>query len=345
MKSVNFQQFMQQKERFDVVIFEIYVCDALIGLGHYFGAPVIGFSTLGPSKWTSDLTGLSDFASHIPNVYNGFTDHMNFWERMYNSLSFWYEDFILQWSYFPAQQKLFDEIFRNETKMPTYSELRRNLSLVFVNSHVSYGIPQPIAPNLIEVGGIHVKQTVEPLTEDVQAFLDSAIDGAIYFSLGSNIQLAKLSPEEKQMIANAFEEFPNHRILIKNTEDFNIPSHDPSNVLVRDWFNQEAILSHPNVKAFVTHGGESHNVSHFVLFDEQLYSPEGLLSTTEAVHFGKPIVGISIFFDQAQNMKMAQQKGYGINVPYEELTEHKLKSAIRQILTNSRFLIYYDRLQ
>lgn len=62
-----------------------------------------------------------------------------------------------------------------------------------------------------------------------------------------------------------------------------------------------------------------------------------MLSTTEAVHFGKPVVGIPVFFDQTANMKIAHEKGYGINVPYEVLSESRLKSAIRQILTNSRF--------
>lgn len=257
LNSVNFRAFLQENEHFDVVIHEVYICDALIGLGHYFNAPVIGFSTIMHSKWTSDVVGLSDFASHTPNIYNGFTNEMNFWQRMYNSLSYWYEDMVLHWTYYPIQQKLLNQMFINRTKTPSYAELRRNLSIVFVNSHASYGISQPMTPNLIEVGGIHVKQTVEPLTEDVQAFLDEAKHGATYFSLGSNLHITKLPQKQKQILTNAFSEFPNHRILIKSNKEFDIPSHNSTNILIRDWFNQEAILSHPNVKAFVTHGGTS----------------------------------------------------------------------------------------
>lgn len=63
----------------------------------------------------------------------------------------------------------------------------------------------------------------------------------------------------------------------------------------------------------------------------------GLLSTTESVHFGKPIVGTPVFYDQYINMKMAEAKGYAVTVPYEDFSEEKLKAAVRTILTNSRY--------
>lgn len=255
LRSENFKRFMAAKEHFDVVIFEVFVCDAMIGLGHYFNAPIIGFSTIGASKWTSDLVGLSDLSSFMPYISNGYSDRMTFLQRMYNSLSAWYEDIMVPWKYLPIQQKLLEQIFPNSKDMPTIEELRRNVSLVFVNSHVSYGVPQPLTPNLIEIGGVHVKQTIEPLAEDIQKFLDGAHNGSIYFSLGSNVKLYRLPDASKQMIANALGAFPDVRILIKNEEDFKIPSLDPSNVIVRPWFNQETILAHPNVKLFITHGG------------------------------------------------------------------------------------------
>lgn len=346
LKSENFYRFLHEREHFDVVIFEIFGCDAMIGLGHHFNAPTIGFSTIGPTKWTSDLIGLSDFSSHIPIIYNGYSDRMTFWQRMYNSLNYWYEDIQMISKYFPAQQKLLEQIFPNGTEMPTIEELKRNVSLVFVNSHVSYGIPQHSMPNLIEIGGVHVNQDFESLADDVQEFMDNAVNGTIYFSLGSNVKLSKLPAEQKKIIANAFSEIPNVRILIKNEENFVIPSHDSWNVLVRPWFNQEAILSHPNLKVFITHGGSFHPVFSsktflfLIIFSNDSFKNmwPGLLSTTEAVYFGKPMVGIPVFFDQTVNMKIAHEKGYGINVPYEFLTEIKLKSAIRQVLTNSRFL-------
>lgn len=56
----------------------------------------------------------------------------------------------------------------------------------------------------------------------------------------------------------------------------------------------------------------------------------------ETVHFGKPVVGIPFFFDQNMNLKLAEQKGYGVSVPFEHLSEEKLKSAINKVLGDPR---------
>lgn len=66
----------------------------------------------------------------------------------------------------------------------------------------------------------------------------------------------------------------------------------------------------------------------------------GLLSTIETVYYGKPAVGIPVLFDQILNMKVAESKGYAVTVPYEQLDERNLKSAIRNALMNKRFLSY-----
>lgn len=250
-----FHKFLREDRHFDVIIANLFVGDALLALGQYYNAPVIAFSTTVPSKWTSDLVGLSQFSSHIPNIVSGFPDKMNFSQRLRNSLAYWFEDIVTELYYRPKQQKLLEEYWPNKTDVPRLEQVLRNMSLVFVNSHVTYTTPQPIAPNLIEVGGIHVNESAYQSNEDVQKFLDGAKDGAIFFSLGSNIKLSKMSDEVKAIVANSFAKFPNVKILIKNEEDFVIPSHEPANVLVKPWFNQQEILSHPNLKLFCSHGG------------------------------------------------------------------------------------------
>lgn len=67
---------------------------------------------------------------------------------------------------------------------------------------------------------------------------------------------------------------------------------------------------------------------------------KGLLSTYEAAHFAKPTIGIPIFFDHNKNMKMVEHLGYGIRLPYEELTATLLRDAIKKIFTDPRFVAF-----
>lgn len=254
-ESKNFQKFLSEDRQYDVVIAEVFVGDAMLALGRYFNAPVIGFSTTAPSKWSSDLVGLSQLSSHVSNLNCGYSDKMNFWQRMYNSITSWYEDIAAELYYKPAQQKLLERFWPNKTNFPTINDILRNVPLVFVNSQVAYAAAQPITSNLIEIGGIHIDNSTKTFTPEVQKFLDEAKDGVIYFSMGSNLKFSTMSDKVKSIIANSFAEFPNVRILLKNEVDFVIPSHKPSDVLVRNWFNQHEILSHPNLRLFITHGG------------------------------------------------------------------------------------------
>lgn len=47
----------------------------------------------------------------------------------------------------------------------SYDEAMRNLSLVLLNSHFSQGGVRPYVPAMIEVGGLQVKPTPDPLPE------------------------------------------------------------------------------------------------------------------------------------------------------------------------------------
>lgn len=72
------------------------------------------------------------------------------------------------------------------------------------------------------------------------------------------------------------------------------------------------ILAHPNVKAFISHGG--------------------LLGSTEAVYHGKPVVGIPIFGDQRLNIKRASQAGWAITLDYNNISDISVEWALNEIL-------------
>lgn len=76
------------------------------------------------------------------------------------------------------------------------------------------------------------------------------------------------------------------------------------------------VLAHPNMKLFITHGG--------------------LLSTTETVSRGVPVVGIPVFGDQPTNMKFIEEFEVGISLNYEDFNEESLLKAVNEVLSNPK---------
>uniref|UniRef100_A0A1B0CEV9 Putative udp-glucoronosyl and udp-glucosyl transferase n=1 Tax=Lutzomyia longipalpis TaxID=7200 RepID=A0A1B0CEV9_LUTLO len=189
-----------------------------------------------------------------------------------------------------------------------------SLSAILLNSHFSMSYPRPNLPNYIEIGGFHINKKSKPLPKDLEEFLDTAPNGVIYFSMGSNLKSADLPVEKRDALLRVFGRLP-VRVLWK-WEDDALPGK-PENVLIRKWFPQDDILAHPKVRFFITHGG--------------------LLSTMEATYHGVPVLGIPIFGDQGMNMGKTQAAGYGITIEFTNLTEQSISWAINEMLTNTKY--------
>ena len=74
-------------------------------------------------------------------------------------------------------------------------------------------------------------------------------------------------------------------------------------------------IEHPNIKAFITHGG--------------------LMGTLESIAYGVPMVGVPLFGDQYRNVKSYVQKNLSVMLPLNQITERSLTMAITTILNNS----------
>lgn len=68
------------------------------------------------------------------------------------------------------------------------------------------------------------------------------------------------------------------------------------------------------MKAFISHGG--------------------LLSVTEAVYYGVPIIGVPAFGDQQYNIANAAHKKFAIYYDMSTLNEETFTAAIKEILEN-----------
>jgi glucuronosyltransferase len=91
--------------------------------------------------------------------------------------------------------------------------------------------------------------------DKIGQFLESAKNGVIYTSFGSHIQASKMPEDLRKKLANVFAKLKPMKVLWK-WETEQMPDM-PDNVMLSKWLPQQDVLRHPNVKLFISHGGQS----------------------------------------------------------------------------------------
>ena len=82
--------------------------------------------------------------------------------------------------------------------------------------------------------------------------MDSHPEGVVYVSFGSALKPSQMTPEQKSVFIDTFKELKDIPIIWKWDD---VPDGIPKNVLIQKWLPQNDLLPHPNLKVFVTHGG------------------------------------------------------------------------------------------
>lgn len=96
-------QIIMANRSYDLVIVDIYVIEAIFGLGQHFGAPTIGVSAYGQSTWTNDLVGNPAAVSMVPSSFSNFSGRMTLWQRFLNLLVTSYERLLIMVLHHPIQ--------------------------------------------------------------------------------------------------------------------------------------------------------------------------------------------------------------------------------------------------
>lgn len=146
--------------------------------------------------------------------------------------------------------------------------------------------------------------------------MDKAVNGIIYFSLGGNLKSSDLPMEKLEVFLKIFADM-NDVLVLWKFETIALRERHANNIIIGPWLPQQEILSHKNLKAFITHGG--------------------LLSTLEAINYGKPVIGIPLFNDQKANMARVASLGYGVTIDYDSLNEASLKKAIDLVFNDASY--------
>lgn len=220
--------------------------------------------------------------------------------------------------YLPAQQTIYDRYFGSDDR-PLIERIH-NVSLVLLNSHPALQYPRPLAPNMLQIGGMHLAQQTNSsapaphLADAVREWLAAAPEGCIYISLGTARRSADLPAEQIDALRRVFGSLAGRMRVVWKWENATL-ADQPPNVLIGEWLPQQAILAHPNVRVFVTNGGAT--------------------SVLEAVAAARPIVAIPMHGDQFHNVAQAVRAGLGVQLDAGNLTEANVRAALDRVLNGS----------
>lgn len=319
-------ELIQSHENFDAVILEpFFGQESLLLFGHIFKAPVIAIQPSTTYSVINTATGNPLALSYISDIMLAYTNKMSFIERLHNTVLVMSEIFLQEFYNIPKHEEIIKSSVPRSAKssdVPSINVMIKNISLVFINSHVCCSYPQPYVPKMIPIGGIHVRQEKKNLPNDIQTFMDEAKEGVIYFSLGSNIPDGKMPEHVRNAFVTAFSKVK-QRVLWKIKVD-SIPGLS-NNVKLLQWAPQQDILAHPNLVLFITHGG--------------------LLSQHETINAGVPTVGIPFLGDQAMNVKYSEDAGFGVKLSYLDITAESILDRVNTVLSNSLYRENARRLQ
>jgi MGT family glycosyltransferase len=133
-------------------------------------------------------------------------------------------------------------------------------------------------------------------------------DGAlVYLSLGS---LGSADVDLMRRLVQVLADTPHRYIVSKGprADEFELPD----NMWGEGRLPQTSIV--PQVDLVITHGGNN--------------------TTTEAMHFGKPMIVLPLFWDQYDNAQRVDETGHGIRLATYAFADHELRDAVDRLLAD-----------
>jgi glucuronosyltransferase len=144
-------------EKFDLIVTEAFTNDCTLGFALKFKVPIVQVASFGGCPWMLDWFGNPSPYAYVPDPMQNFSDRMNLWQRILNTLGITYQKISRYLCHLPKQQAILEKYFSDYGPLPSISQLDSSTSLLLVNSHFSISYPRPLMPNIVQVGGMHLR--------------------------------------------------------------------------------------------------------------------------------------------------------------------------------------------
>ncbi|XP_015997936.1 UDP-glucuronosyltransferase 3A1 [Rousettus aegyptiacus] len=299
-----------KSENFDLLVIEGFdFCGLLVA--EKLGKP---FVTTLPTTFGTLEFGLPSPISYVPVFHSLLTDHMDFWSRVKNFMTF-IDFFMQQW----RLHSVFDDIIKEhfqEGSRPVLSHLLKKAELWFVNSDFAFEFARPLFPNTVYIGGLMAKPS-KPVPHEFETFIAKFGDsGFVLVVLGSVVDMFQSQEVLKEM-NSAFARLPHGVIWKYDSSRWPKDIKLSANVKMVDWLPQKDLLAHPRIRLFITHGGMN--------------------SIMEAIRHGVPIVGLAILGDQPGNMVRVEAKKFGVSIRFQQVKAETLALTAKQVIEDKRY--------
>ena len=248
-------------------------------------------------------------SSNLPRFGTSYSIKMNQWERFVNKFS----PLLLIPQFIPVIKKL--NQLRSECcgykNLPDH--FRKNL--IIVGTAFGIEIPRPIPPLVKMVGPIFPKN-IQPLNPSLKEWLEAGEEGTvvIYIAFGTLVTLE--SWQARALVEGLTND--RFRVLwsIPKSHQHILPNVPPS-FRIESFVPQQAVLSHPSVRVFISHCGMN--------------------SINEALYYGKPILALPFFGDQFYNAARIIDLGAALKVNKDNLSSPKVRQQVDLLLNNQSY--------
>jgi glucuronosyltransferase len=166
MFSPTIQEFARdfEKESFDLIVQDGSNCECMLGFVELLGRPPLILATpFGSPQFVLHKAGNFDNPSYVPKHMTPFTQPLDFYQRLGNTLLSLYQAYVDTVPYTRHQNGLAKRFFGES--LPPVEEIARNATLFLVNSNVLLDGVRPTLPAVVSIGGFHITTSHSPLPQ------------------------------------------------------------------------------------------------------------------------------------------------------------------------------------
>lgn len=299
------QDLIKKKPKFDVVVVEQFNSDCALGVAYKFQAPVVGMMSHILMPYHYSRLGVPNNPAYVPFHFLEGGTKPTLYQRIERVFFDAYFRFIY---YFLCQRVDQNTLAKYFNDIPPLEDLARDIKFLFVYHNFMLTGSRLFPSNVIEVGGYHVA-TAQPLTGQLKKFIDEAEDGVIYISFGSVVKASTMPADKVQVMLEVMDQLPQR--FVWKWED-QMLMYNKNKLYTASWLPQVDILGHPKTVAFLSHAGNG--------------------GTTEAIHYGIPMIAMPIVGDQPANAAAIEESGLGVQLHIRNLNKENLLESFKKVL-------------